>query len=89
LGESEPCLFQFVLAAKLLTHPLEKAVVPLFCGQVLTEAGQIEDRDSRAVVAQADSGSDHERGLAHLAGCQDVTKLASLKKRVKILISGS
>src|SRR5438445_486454 len=65
---------------------IEQALIPLFDRQVLADAREIEYRDGCPRVAEARGGADHERGLAHLAGGQDVAELAPREAFVKLLI---
>ena len=71
-----PVIEELVFEVQLLAQAPDQSVVPLFGCEVLADRREVEDRDLKALVSQANDGPDHERGFAHLPGREDIAELA-------------
>src|SRR5207253_2338380 len=79
-------VFQGAARVQLVAEEAEQAAVPLFGGEVLADAGEVEDGDGYPFVTETGRRVDHQRALAHLAGGQQVTELPAAKLLVEVSI---
>ena len=77
-------VLQLVLEPELPAQVAEQSVVPLLGGEVLADGGEVEDGDIEPSAAEPLGGADHQRGLAHLSGGEDVAELAALEAVVEV-----
>ena len=71
-----PVIEELFFEVQLLAQATDQSVVPLFGREVLADRREVEYRDLKALVSQANNGPDHERGFAHLPGREDIAELA-------------